>query len=280
MGRPRSRQSYECYKDARRNYKKVCRDTSNAAIRGGYAYTSRLLKCNNFSDFWRVVNQAKSGRKHECKVAIDNLEEYFEDKFRTFDDKTEKMTNCENSVYDKNSMMDNVDFPYVTMAEADVVKCIKLLTYGKAPGVDGLAAEHYIHGLGSSLPLHISSILTLCLRHGLVPDTLLHVVLIPLYKTGKAAYLPSSYRPVTLSVTLSEVLEVYSLHMCQQHQPHPAQFRFVSDRGTNLAIALVHDAIFTCSLDAQGAFDHIPHRVIFAKLDGVLPDHVWRLLYR
>ncbi len=69
------------------------------------------------------------------------------------------MTNCENSVYDKNSIMDNVDFSYVTMAEADVVTySIKLLTYGKAPaGVDGLAAEHYIHGLGSSLPFHISS---------------------------------------------------------------------------------------------------------------------------
>ena len=144
MSRPTSGQAYECYKGARRNYKKVCRDTSNAAIRGGYANTSRLLKCNKFSDFRRVVNQAKSGRKHECKVAIDNLEEYFEDKFRACDGKTEKMTNCENSVYDKNSMMDNVDFSYVTMAEADVVKCIKLLTYGrpKAPGVDGLAAEH------------------------------------------------------------------------------------------------------------------------------------------
>ena len=275
MGRPTSGQAYECYKGARRNYKKVCRDTSNAAIRGGYANTSRLLKCNKFSDFWRVVNQAKSGRKHECKVAIDNLEGYFEDKFRACDGKTEKMTNCENSVYDKNSMMDNVDFSYVTMAEADVVKCIKLLTYGKAPGVDGLAAEHYIHGLGSSLPLHISSILTLCLRHGLVPDTFLHGVLIPLYKTGKAAQLASSYRPVTLSVTLSKVLELHILHMCQQHQPHPAQFGFATDRGTDMAIALAHDVsehfnrrgspVFICSLDAQGAFDHIPHSVIFSR---------------
>ena len=33
----------------------------------------RLLKCNKFSGYWRVVNQAKSRRKHECKVAIDNL---------------------------------------------------------------------------------------------------------------------------------------------------------------------------------------------------------------
>ena len=76
-------QAYE-RASVRRNYEKVFRDTSNAA--------------------------------HECKVAIDNLEEYFEDKFRAFDGKTEKMTNCENSVYDKNSMMDNVDFSYVTMA--------------------------------------------------------------------------------------------------------------------------------------------------------------------
>ena len=30
--------------------------------------------------------------------------------------------------------------------------------------------------------------------------------------------------------------------------------------------------VFTCSIDAHGAFDHIPHSVIFAKLDGVLPD--------
>ena len=57
-----------------------------------------------------------------------------------------------------------------------------------------------------------------------------------------------------------------------------------------MGIALAHDVsehfnrrgspVFTCSLDAQGAFDHIPHSVIFSKLDGVLPDHIWRLLYR
>ena len=56
-------------------------------------------------------------------MAIDNLAEYFEDKFRACDGKTEKMTNCENIVYDNNSMMDIVDFSYVTMVEADVVKC-------------------------------------------------------------------------------------------------------------------------------------------------------------
>ena len=173
----------------------------------------------------------------------------------------EKMTNCENIVCDKNSMLDNVDFSYAMMTEADVVKCVKLLTCGKAPGMDGLATEHYIHGLGSFNSQHMSSILTLCLRHGLVPDMFLHSILIPLNKTGKAAHLASSYRPVTLSVTLSKVLELHILHMCQKHQPHPAQFGFASDRGTDMAIGLAHDVsehfsrrgspVFTCSLDAQ-----------------------------
>ena len=124
--------------------------------------------------------------------------------------------------------------------------------------MDGLTAEHYIHGLDGSLPLHISSALTLCLRHGLFPETFLDGVLIPLYKTGKAPHLASSYRPVTLPVTLFKVLEI--LHMCQQHQPHPAQFGFASDRGTDMAIALAYDVseyfsrrgspVFTCSLDS------------------------------
>ena len=60
-----------------------------------------------------------------------------------------------------------------------------------------------------------------------------------------------------------------------------------------MAIAVAHDvsqyynsrlsrgsSTFTCSLDADGAFDHIPHSVIFGKLDGMMPDYMWRLLYR
>ena len=108
--------------------------------------------------------------------------------------------------------------------------------------------------------------------------------------TRESTHLASSYRPVTLSVTHSNVLELNILHMCQQHQPHPVQFGFAADLGTDMAIALAHDVsehfnrrgspVFTCSLDAQCAFDHIPHSMIFSKLDGELPDHVWRLLYR
>ena len=99
----------------------------------------------------------------------------------------------------------------------------------------------------------------------------------------------SSYRPVTLSVVMTKILELYIFEVCQTHTPHSAQFGFVDGRGTYMAISLAHDvmayfndcgsAVYTCSLDAEGAFDAIPHVVIFGKLDGIVPDYAWRVMY-
>ena len=114
--------------------------------------------------------------------------------------------------------------------------------------------------LGTSLALHLSSIPTLCLRYGTIPDTFLHGILIPIYKKGKDPEAASSYRPVTLSVVMTKILELYILEVCQTHKPHPAQFGFVDRRGTDMAISLAHDvmayfnylgsAVYKCSLDA------------------------------
>ena len=56
-----------------------------------------------------------------------------------------------------------------------------------------------------------------------------------------------------------------------------------------MAIALSHDVatyslangspVYMCSLDAEGAFDCIPHEVLFYKLADKIPDHCWRLLH-
>jgi len=290
MNRPRTGQAYECYKSARRSYKKVCRDASNAAIKGGFLTTSNMLKCNKIQQFWKMVNSAKPKDNTSCKVSRDALEHFYEQKFKKSGDTTDTMTNCHNTVSAKISQLQSDVFASIFVTEHDVVKCIKQLTCNKAAGSDGLTAEHYLYGLGSSLPLHLSTILTICLQHGAVPESFLHGILTPLYKTGKDPYQANSYRPVTVSVTFSKILEIYILDKSQHNAPHPAQFGYIDDRGTDMAIALAHDvaqyftsngsSIFTCSLDAEGAFDHIPHSVLFAKMDGVVSDPVWRLLYR
>ena len=76
-------------------------------------------------------------------------------------------------------------------------------------GADDISSEHYTYALDTNLPLHLSSILTLCLLYGTIPETFLHGKLIPIYKKGKDPEAASSYRPVNLSVVMTEILELY-----------------------------------------------------------------------
>ena len=74
--------------------------------------------------------------------------------------------------------------------------------------------------------------------------------------------------------------------MYWNHKFSDSQFGFVSGRGTEIATALINDAyanvrrstVYTCLLDAEGAFDAIPHCVLFKKAFEVLPDYCWHLM--
>ena len=37
--------------------------------------------------------------------------------------------------------------------------------------------------------------------------------------------------------------------------------------------------VYTCSLDGEGAFDAIPHAILFDRASDVLPDHCWKIMY-
>ena len=66
------------------------------------------------------------------------------------------------------------------------------------------------------------------------------------------------------------------------------QFGFVPGRGTAMAAALTNDVIsfgtsrgstvYSCSLDAEGAFDAIPHPILFRKAMESIPTHCWKML--
>ena len=74
-------------------------------------------------------------------------------------------------------------------------------------------------------------------------------------------------------------MEMYILEESSGHIFSDSQFGFVSGRGTEIATALVNDVIsysnvrgstvYTCSLDGEGAFDAIPHCVLFKKASEV-----------
>ena len=86
---------------------------------------------------------------------------------------------------------------------------------------------------------------------------------------------------------LSETSGTVDCYQCNQMK-RGSQL-FVEGRGTYMAISLAHDvmayfndrgsAVYTCSLDAEGVFDAIPHVAIFRKHEGIVPDYAWLVMY-
>ena len=206
MGRPCIGQSYECYKSALKQYRNACRLASNAGLGKTCTKTSQLLSCNIHRQFWNIINSATSyDKQRKCKVTLDYLEHFYEDKFKMNSNTTETIQDNETMVSDKFERLRHIHFTSAMISDGTFM-------------------------------------LTLCLQHGLVPETFLHGVLIPIYNTDKDSSKANSYRHVTLSVTLTKILEIYILETCSvHHQPHPAQFGFTSHRGTDMAIAVAHD---------------------------------------
>ena len=101
-------------------------------------------------------------------------------------------------------------------------------------------------------------------------------MLIPIpKKSGCDTKQAKNWRPITISSTFSKLLDLYVIEECSGHEFSDLQFGFVKGRGTEMATALFHDVlsysttrgsvVYSCSLDAEGTFDAIPHCVLFAR---------------
>ena len=77
--------------------------------------------------------------------------------------------------------------------------------------------------------------------------------------------------------------------MCQNLSVSDLHFGFIPGRSTDMASALAHDVTsyclskgsssFLCSLDAEGAFDFIPHSILLFKAIDKVPDQCWLTLH-
>ena len=94
-----------------------------------------------------------------------------------------------------------------------------------------------------------------------------------------------SYRPITISTTLSKLLKrmlIPNSEICD------TQLVFREGRGTSFVTRLMSDTIsyfkhnksplYVCSLDAEKSFDNIFQTYLFYKLMHVIPSSHWILL--
>ena len=274
---------HECYKASKRQFRKTCRIAQKNCTNRQYNAISCYMKYKNTNKLWAAVKQMKN-TKQDMHASKDELREFLCVKFDDPNLDTHAQARENVQIHFTTSSVDKgFGFP-----EALVKKYILKLKSAAAPGIDGITPDHLKQAVNTSLPLHISALLTLCCRHSLVPESVTQGLIVPLPKAGKDHTTPQGFRPITISVITSKLLEHFVLEQCAGHAHNPLMFGFIPERGTDVAIALAHDvcqhslargsAVHLASLDAEGAFDYIPHAVLLDKAINVIPTLSWKIM--
>ena len=96
-----------------------------------------------------------------------------------------------NSVHDTSSksfVSEHIDAvsseSIVLISSGDVSEGLKDTKLGKSPGIDGLAAEHYVYS-HKCLSVHLALLFTCILTHGYIPDAFMKTSIIPIFKEQK-----------------------------------------------------------------------------------------------
>ena len=129
------------------------------------------------------------------------------------------------------------------ITEYKIEKYVKTFRSNSASVYDGLSGAHIKFAMSSNLPAILCNMFAVCLKYEIIPEKFNYEILVPVLKktTLINPSIRSSYRPITVSSVLSELLEMFILDQCQDYQPSRAKFGFVQGRRTSMATVLAHD---------------------------------------
>lgn len=283
---------YEIYKFTKKVYRNARREAFRNHQQSNFANLTNLFKYGNSKKFWNAVRAQKNNT--QCSnddIDIDSLHKYYAEKFSDCTNiKSDTVVAAEEAVYNNYINTKSVLMSRKMFCINRVCKYIKKLKMGRAPGHDGVTPEHLKYALETDLPKILCNILNTCVKFGIVPDLFRFGVLIPVIKKPNLnPTVPGNYRPIILSSIFTKILELAMLSSCSDHDFHDLQFGFVEGRSTSMAICTTRDIISyvnskgsqvcVCTLDAENAFDGVPHSILLYKSMQILPDFWWRILY-
>ena len=257
--------------------------------RNSFKTLNELYHIHDSKQFWKLVRRRRlNGNDPSSDINLQTLVDHYTKKFSPPRNINDTIRSSQQCVDDK---INNLTLHDQQITQTMVKRYICKLKLNCSPANDGITAEHLLYGIDSNIPHQVANMLSLCIKYSVVPDIFTNGMLVPIpKKPGCDTSNPKNWRPIIISTTLSKILELYILEESSNHNFSDSQFGFIAGRGTEIATALVNDvklycnsknsAVYSCSLDAEGAFDAIPHSVLFAKASTALPDHCWHVMVK
>ena len=130
-GRPDSGVIYKCYKEAKRNYRSVCRSAINGRARLSFLSNDRLHSEKRSIDMWNLIRKSKPRNKQSEAITTKELAAYFTKKFSAPTNRTTVIQKAENNVNEKyETLMNNPTDKKFIVSEQSIIKYIKLLKGG------------------------------------------------------------------------------------------------------------------------------------------------------
>ena len=199
---------------------------------------ARSLYCKDSVSFWKGVrgvncNNIPLTTKVGDAVGSKNITQLWQDHFSTLlnsvpniDSKEFVCENIEHGVSD-------VSMPVVSAS--DVLDSLKAVKLGKAAGIDGLSAEHFVCA-HTSVSVHLSLLFTSMLSHGHMPAGLMKTAIVHILKNRQGDTSDkNNYRPIAIVIALSKIFELCIMRMIETHLvTSDNQFGFKREHGTDL----------------------------------------------
>ncbi len=243
------------------------------------------LLCNNMNAFWKDVRSIhRSNVTLPCSIegvsGAENIAELWRQHYTT-------LFNCVKSEPGKVEVVSSMDTGSITTNE--VYQAIIQLKELKTGGLDQITAEH-LKFASFRLVVLLAMCFTGFMIHGLLPESMLSVTLLPVIKdkAGKVGSL-DNYRPIALASVVSKVLERIILDRLGVYlDTTDNQFGFKAHHSTDLCIYALKEVVDLYKrqnstviigfIDASKAFDRVNHQKLFSKLrQRGIPNSILRI---